>query len=40
VRWGGATDGPEKAAVLTALLSGVEASSYDVSVPGAPATRP
>ncbi|MBM9460482.1 FtsQ-type POTRA domain-containing protein [Nocardioides sp. zg-536] len=38
VRWGSAGQSEEKAAVLLKLLA-VEATTYDVSVPGAPTTR-
>lgn len=40
VRWGSATDPERKLAVLRELMSQVPASVYDVSAPGAPATRP
>lgn len=41
VLWGSAEDSTTKGAVLDVLLSGeIEASVYDVSVPGRPTTRP
>lgn len=40
VMWGTARDGEAKAAVLRELMARYPASVYDVSAPGAPATRP
>lgn len=40
VRWGAATQPEQKLAVLLDLLARVDATTYDVSAPRAPATRP
>lgn len=40
VRWGTSADSDRKVQVLVGLMDTVPASVYDVSAPGAPATRP